>query len=159
MSARLRPRRYCLNKGSVLDCTHGLSSLSKHTEPQAPMNLQSSVDLLCHFCSCFCCNSLSSVPLSQRRSVWFQTGWVSGLRLLNCSGYYTVWRNSLLVLASTYSVTLTDVFSGAGEEQNDCMDLHIWLYGYRNPPPKYRHLCTSRLSRQALKTYGLILTQ
>lgn len=161
MSARLRPRRYCPNKGAVHPLTkfrglHPLSSLSKHTGPQAPQNLQSSVSLLCHFCSCSCCNSLFSLPLSQTRSVWLQTGWVSGGQVAEL---FTGWRTSLFVLGSTSSLALTDVFSGAVEEQNGCMDLHVWLYGYKNPSSKYWNLCTSWLSRQALKTYGLILTQ
>lgn len=151
MSARLRPRRYYLNKGSMLDCTHRLSSLSHELVVLSCSSLSFLV-LLCLQLS-FLCVTVSKEECLISDRLGFRG---SGCRIV--LGINTIRRNSLFVLASTSSVTLTEVFSGAVEEQN-CMDLHIRWYGYRNPPPKYRHLCTSRLSRQALKTYGLILTQ
>lgn len=141
-----------LNKGSVLDCTHRLSLLSKH---MGPLNLQSSVVLLCIFVLVLSATLLSLWHCLKGGVFGFRQ---VGFQGLSCSGYYTEWRNSLFVLASTCSVTLSDTLSGTAE-QNDCMDLLIWPYRCRNPTPKYRHLYTSRLSRQALKTYGLILPQ
>lgn len=118
MSARLRPRRYCPNRGSVLDCSHKCTIQTHETtgSPELATLSHSSLPFLFSFLLqlSFLCATVSKEECLISDRLGFRG---SGCRIVQV---ITQTEETPFVLASTYSVTFTDRFSGAVEEQNVC---------------------------------------